>query len=173
MMNGYNPMMDYQRNQLLAQQAMIQNQLNQMNGQQPQFNPYPQSNQPQFFIRQVGSVEEARGYPVDPGTMYFFLDTGTGRIYVKKLNTNNGKSEFYIYTVQENVEELKADPIQQINNRLSNIETIIGGLYDKSISSNKNCSKPNGNNDGSDDDKVPTAEPADVPANPANGERKK
>lgn len=172
-MNGYNPMMDYQRNQLLAQQAMIQNQLNQMNGQQPQFNPYPQSNQPQFFIRQVGSVEEARGYPVDPGTMYFFLDTGTGRIYVKKLNTNNGKSEFYIYTVQENVEELKADPIQQINNRLSNIETIIGGLYDKSISSNKNGSKPNGNNDGSDDGEVPTAEPADVPANPANGERKK
>lgn len=171
-MNGYNPMMDYQRNQLLAQQAMIQNQLNQMNGQQPQFNPYPQSNQPQFFIRQVGSVEEARGYPVDPGTMYFFLDTGTGRIYVKKLNTNNGKSEFYIYTVQESVEGAKADPIQQINERLSNIEAIMGGLCDKSVSSNENGSKPDGNNAGANDGKVPAAGPADVPANTANGKRK-
>ena len=33
-MNNFNPMLDYQRNQLMAQQAMIQNQLNQMNQMQ-------------------------------------------------------------------------------------------------------------------------------------------
>ena len=42
----YNPMTEYQRNQLLAQQQMIQNQLSQMQGQF-----VPQS--PQFIVRQV------------------------------------------------------------------------------------------------------------------------
>ena len=149
-MNGFNPILDFQRNQLMAQQAMIQNQLNQMNQNmqpQAQFNPYPQNNQPQFFVRQVGNVDEARSYPVDPNTMYFFLDTGNGKIYMKQLNTNNGKSDFFTYTVQEELSEKKVDPMDEINNRLTNIEKIIGGLYDKSISSNASNEKSNG--DGS------------------------
>lgn len=150
-MNNFNPMLDYQRNQLMAQQAMIQNQLNQMNQMQPpqaQFSPYPQNNQPQFFVRQVGSVDEAKGFPVDPNTMYFFLDTGNGKIYMKQLNTSNGKSDFYTYTVQEQVTpEKQSDPMAEINNRLTNIEKIIGGLYDKSVSSNASNEKSDG--DGS------------------------
>ena len=140
-------MLDYQRNQLMAQQAMIQNQLNQMNQMQPpqtQFNPYPHNNQPQFFVRQVGSVDEAKGFPVDPNTMYFFLDTGNGKIYMKQLNTSNGKSDFYTYTVQEQVTpEKQSDPMAEINQRLSNIENIIGGLYDKSVSSNESNAESN------------------------------
>ena len=149
-MNGFNPILDFQRNQLMAQQAMIQNQLNQMNQNmqpQAQFNPYPQNNQPQFFVRQVGNIDEARSYPVDPNTMYFFLDTGNGKIYMKQLNTNNGKSDFFTYTVQEELSEKKVDPMDEINNRLTNIEKIIGGLYDKSISSDASNEKSNG--DGS------------------------
>lgn len=150
-MNNFNPMLDYQRNQLMAQQAMIQNQLNQMNQMQPpqaQFSPYPQNNQPQFFVRQVGSVDEAKGFPVDPNTMYFFLDTGNGKIYMKQLNTSNGKSDFYTYTVQEQVTpEKQSDPMAEINQRLSSIEKIIGGLYDKSISSNAGNAESDG--DGS------------------------
>ena len=171
-MNGYNPMLDYQRNQLLAQQAMIQNQLNQMNHQQPQFNPYPQNNQPQFFVRQIGSIEEAKVFPVDPATMYFFLDTGTGKIYMKRLNTDNGKSEFYTYSLQETVEEKKNDPIEQINNRLSNIERFIGGLLDdKSISSNANNEKSNASTTTTDDGKVSATESTVVSTGSTNGKR--
>lgn len=147
-MNNFNPMLDYQRNQLMAQQAMIQNQLNQINHINPapqQFNPYPQNNQPQFFVRQVGNVDEARSFPVDPSTIYFFPDTGTGKIYMKRLNTDNGKSEFFTYSLQEEVEEKKIDPMEQINLRLTNIENIIGGIAnDKSISSNAGSSKSDG-----------------------------
>ena len=173
-MNNFNPMLDYQRNQLMAQQAMIQNQLNQLNhaNQQPQFNPYPQSNQPQFFIRQVGSVDEARGYPVDPSTMYFFLDTGTGKIYMKRLNTDNGKSEFYTYALQESIEEKKQDPMEQINNRLSNIENIIGGLYGKSVSNDERNEKPNSTNDESGTGKNAKSKSAEIQSDSANDKRK-
>ena len=176
-MNGFNPMLDYQRNQLMAQQAMIQNQLNQMNQMQPpqaQFNPYPQNNQPQFFVRQVGSIEEAKGFPVDPNAMYFFLDTGNGKIYMKQLNMNNGKSDFYTYIVQEQITpEKQSDPMSEINKRLSNIENIIGGLYDKSVSSNECNAESNGNDSATDDGKVQKSKSTEVQSDSADGERKK
>lgn len=174
-MNTFNPMMDYQRNQLLAQQAMIQNQLNQMNQMQPQaqFNPYPQNNQPQFFVRQVGSVDEAKGFPVDPNTMYFFLDTGNGKIYMKQLNTSNGKSDFYTYTVQEQVTpEKQSDLMAEINQKLSNIENIIGGLYDKSISSNESNAESNESSPTTDDGKVQKSKSAKIQSDSADGKRK-
>lgn len=174
-MNTFNPMMDYQRNQLLAQQAMIQNQLNQMNQMQPQaqFNPYPQNNQPQFFVRQVGSVDEAKGFPVDPNTMYFFLDTGNGKIYMKQLNTSNGKSDFYTYTVQEQVTpEKQSDPMAEINQRLSNIENIIGGLYDKSISSNESGKQSNGVHSATNAGKNEKPKSSDVQSSTTDDKRK-
>lgn len=176
-MNGFNPMMDYQRNQLLAQQAMIQNQLNQMNQfnqQQLQFNPYPQNNQPQFLVRQIGNIDEARSYPVDPNTMYFFLDTGTGKIYMKRLNMDNGKSEFFAYNLEENIQENKSDPMQEINERLTNIEKIIGGLVnDKSISNDEVNAKSDGIHAESDVGKIQESESADVQSGTANDKRKK
>ena len=177
-MNNFNPMMDYQRNQLLAQQAMIQNQLNQMNHinsvNQPQFNPYPQNNQPQFFVRQIGSIDEARSFPVDPNTMYFFLDTGTGKIYMKRLNTDNGKSEFFTYSLQESVEEKKIDPIEQINVRLTNIENIIGGIVnDKSVSSNARNEKSNGDIAETNSGKIQKSKSSDVSAGSTDDTREK
>lgn len=176
-MNGFNPMLDYQRNQLIAQQAMIQNQLNQMNQMQPpqaQFNPYPQNNQPQFFVRQVGSIDEARSFPVDPNTMYFFLDTGNGKIYMKQLNTNNGKSDFYTYIVQEQTTpEKQVDPISEINKRLSNIENIIGGLYDKSVSSNESNAKSNELSSATNDGKVQKSKSSDVQSGARNDKGEK
>lgn len=128
-MNMYNPMLDYQRNNLLAQQQMIQNQLNQMPQSQATFNPYPQ---PQYFIKQVGSMEEVRGFPIDPNVIYLFPDTGTGKIYLKKLNTDNGKSEVYVYTPSQEggesvVEESSSNDIIK---RLDTIDERIGGLYE-------------------------------------------
>ena len=172
-MNNFNPMLDYQRNQLMAQQAMIQNQLNQMNQNQPQFTPYPQNNQPQFFVRQVGSVDEAKGFPVDLNTIYFFPDTSNGKIYMKQLNTNNGKSNFYTYIVQESpAPEQQSDPMIEINKRLSNIETIIGGLYDKSISSNESSSKSNRNDSTTNDDEISKTKSTNVSASSTDGKRK-
>lgn len=126
-MNQYNPMIDYQRNQLLAQQSMIQSQLNQLN--QRQFTPYP--SQEHFITKQVGSIEEVRGFPVDPNMMYLFPDTGTGFIYLKKLNTENGKSEIITYKPYEETEH--TDPIAT---RLDSIEKKVGVIYE-SISGTK------------------------------------
>ena len=177
-MNNYNPMLDYQRNQLMAQQAMIQNQLNQINhinpANQPQFNPYPQNNQPQFFVRQIGSVDEARSFPVDPSAMYFFLDTGTGKIYMKRLNTDNGKSEFFTYSLQEEVEEKKIDPMEQINLRLTNIENIIGGIAnDKSVSGNAGSSESDGVHAETNVGKVQKSKSSDVSASTTDDSGKK
>lgn len=124
----YNPMVDYKRQQLLAQQQMIQNQLNQMPPQQPSFSPYPQPAQPQFVVRQVGNCEEAKSFVVDPNVMYLFPDTGTGKIYLKKLNMDTGKSDFYVYSVEEQAKE--TDPMKEIKDRLSDIERRMGGLYE-------------------------------------------
>lgn len=119
----YNPMLDYQRNQLLAQQAMLQNQMN-----QPTFNPYPQPQQPQFFVKQIGSMDEARAYPVDPNVMYLFPDTGNGNIYFKRLNTENGKSEIIVYKPTQEGEVVEANASDTILKRLDSIEKSIGGL---------------------------------------------
>lgn len=146
-MNGYNPMLDYQRNQLMAQQAMIQNQLSQLNQMNPpaQFNPRPQPAQPQFVTRQIGDVKEAAGFMVDPGMMYLFLDTSTGKIYLKYFNSDNGKSEFFTYAVQEDAApEARTDPMEQINARLSNIEKLIGGIYGKSVPDVAGDAEPDG-----------------------------
>lgn len=174
-MNNFNPMLNYQRNQLMAQQALIQNQLNQLNDmdmQTQRFNPYPQNNQPQFFVRQIGSIDEAKSYPVDPNKMYFFLDVGNGKIYMKRLNTDNGKSELYTYIVEENIEQKKeTDPIQQINLRLANIENIIGGMInDKSVS---NDTKSDGNAPKSNVGENEKSESAEISRSNANDSREK
>lgn len=171
-MNNFNPMLDYQRNQLIAQQAMIQNQLNQINhinSAPQQFNPYPQNNQPQFFVRQVGNVDEAKSFPVDPNAMYFFLDTGNGKIYMKQLNINNGKSDFFTYSVQEQIEEKKIDPMEEINNRLSNIENIIGGIVNgKSVSSNADNTKSYGDDSATNVGKIQKSKSSNVQSSTTN-----
>lgn len=157
-MNQYNPMIDYQRNQLLAQQSMIQSQLNQLN--QRQFTPYP--SQEHFITKQVGSIEEVRGYPVEPSMMYLFPDTGTGYIYLKKLNTENGKSEIITYKPIEESEH--TDPI---TSRLDSIEKKIGVIYE-SISSPKVHAEPSRGNATADVTEDATVKSPEIRTNTAD-----
>lgn len=102
-----------------------------------QMNPYmmnfrqPFINQQQFITKQVTSIEEARASMVDPLSTYLFVDSSTGYIYLKRMN-NNGLSDFFIYKPDENKQG--ETPLDLINNRLSNIEKMLGGSDDKSIS---------------------------------------
>lgn len=98
---------------------------------QPTMQFPPQQNQ--INSRFVTNVEEARAAMIDPLSYNLFLDTNTGKIYLKKLG-NNGQSEFLCYTIEEAKEDVK-DPFREINTRLSKIEEYLGGLKnDKSVS---------------------------------------
>lgn len=174
-MNTYNPMLDYQRNNLLAQQQMIQNQLNQLNSQrQPSFNPYPQQPDP-FFIRQVGSIEEVKGFPVEPQTMYLFPDTGTGDIYLKRLNTENGKSEIITYKPQQATQEKTTamssghSDVPEIEKRLNSIEKMLGEVHE-SISSLKVNAESNRSYAATDVKKNASSESTEVQSSHADVE---
>lgn len=171
-MNTYNPMLDYQRNNLMAQQQMIQNQLNQLNSQRQTFNPYPQQADP-FFVRQVGSIEEVKGFPVEPQTMYLFPDTGTGDIYLKRLNTDNGKSEIITYKPEAQPSE-KQTPVHvnhtdvpEIEKRLNAIEKKLGEVHE-SISSLKVHAEPDRDHAAADVKKNASSESSEVQSSHAD-----
>ena len=85
---------------------------------------------PQINSRFVTNIEEAKASMIDGFSTNIFLDTSTGKIYVKKLN-NNGLSDFLVYAIEE---QKNTDPIAEINSRLSKIEKYIeGGMNDKSV----------------------------------------
>lgn len=88
---------------------------------------------------------------------------------MKRLNTGNGKSEFFTYIVQENIQETKADPFEEINARLANIENLIGGRYDKSISVD---AEPYGGDTGTNAGKNAESKSTDVQPSFANDKRK-
>lgn len=166
---NYNPILDYQRNQLLAQQSLIQNQLNQLNPQRQAFNPYPQPNDP-FVIRQVGSIEEVKAYPVEPGMMYLFPDTGSGNIYFKRLNTDNGKSEIIIYKPCPETSGTTPEHTSKesdITTKLDSIEKKIGDVYE-SISGIKVYAESDRHNAAADVTENAITEPAKVSADTAN-----
>ena len=176
-MNPYNPMLDYQRNQLLAQQNLIQSQLNQLNQQRQSFNPYPVQNQSeQFFIKQVGSIEEAKSYPVDLGMIYLFPDTGTGKIYLKRLNTDNGKSELFVYSPEEvGNDSVKAEVVSKedlLTGRLDSIEKKLGEVYE-SISGIKVHAEPSRGNAAANVREDAEVKPAEVPAGKGYVKREK
>ena len=104
---------------------------NSMPQYQPSFPPAVQ--QPQIRTYFVTSVEEARAAMIDPLATNIFLDTSSGKIYMKNMG-NDGKPQFISYTIEEQV--IPKDPIAEINSRLTNIEKYLGGHNDKSISSN-------------------------------------
>lgn len=101
------------------------------------FQQFPQpnnfQNQSQFITKQVTNIEEAKAYIVDPFNSYLFVDINSGKIYMKKMN-NNGMSDFYVFSIEENV---KQDPFAEINRRLDNIENKLGGINVQSISNDK------------------------------------
>lgn len=96
--------------------------------------PFPPQPQPQINTRLVTNIEEAKAAMIDGISTNLYLDTSNGKIYLKKLN-NSGMSDFLVYNLEVNTVEKKADPMSEINQRLSNIENFLGGLKNgKSVS---------------------------------------
>lgn len=146
----------------------------------PQYQFPPQQNyqqKPSVHCSFVSSIEEARAARSDDFlSTNIFLDSGTGKIYLKKID-NNGKPLFLTYIIEERTDEQKADPLGEINSRLMNIENCLGEMkHDKSVPSITRIEQP---------EPVPqptvaephepngTAEPAGVPKVAGNGWRKK
>ena len=127
-----NPVNDfYMRNAMYQQQQPYQQEFN---------FPPPQPRLPPIHATWVTSKEEARASHTDDFlATNIFLDTSSGKLYLKRMD-NNGKAQFLTYVVEEPVED--ADPLVAINSRLSKIENFIGGLNDKSISSNVSNQQP-------------------------------
>ena len=125
---------------------------------QQQWLPFPpqqpqQPQQPQIVSRFVSSQNEAKSVLIDPLSINLFVDAANGKIYVKKMG-DKGLYEFYVYTQ----EEAPADPLSQIDSRLTRIEKIVGGIYDKSIS-----------NDAGTKQSTANAQPAVTEQNESNG----
>lgn len=87
-----------------------------------QWLPFPP--QPTLNSRFVTSIEEAKASMIDAISTNLFVDTSTGKIYVKKLN-NNGQADFFVYAIEE--QKKPKDPLEEINERLTKIENYIGG----------------------------------------------
>lgn len=135
----------------------------------PQFNPMPNYNQPQFKINQVSNIEEARAFIVDPISTYLFVDYNSGKIYMKKMN-NNGLADFYTFTVEQNKQETKINPLDEINQRLLNIENKLGGINVQSLSGNAELNEINSKSNDSVNAK---SESAIISKSTGNDERKK
>ena len=101
---------------------------------QPQYNFPPQqtAQPPVIHANWVTSIEEAKAAQMDFVSTNIYLDTGTGKIYLKRMG-NDGKPQFLTYTLENEVQE---NPLAEINERLSNIENFLGGLKHESVSGN-------------------------------------
>lgn len=55
------------------------------------YNPYGGFQQrqttPQFVVRQVGNIEEAKSCLIDPVNVWLFIDMQAGKIYMKRMAT--------------------------------------------------------------------------------------
>ena len=121
---------------------------------QQQWLPFPPQ-QPQINSRFVTNIEEAKASMIDGISTNIYVDTSTGKIYVKKLN-NNGQADFFVYAIEE--QKPPRDPLEEINDRLTKIENYIGGKNVQSVSNdvgyaksepvyNPTVTKPNESND--------------------------
>lgn len=95
---------------------------------------FPPPQQPQIRANWVSSVEEAKASQIDFISTNLFLDTASGKIYLKRIG-DNGKPQFITYVIEDELAE--KDPLTEINSRLSNIENFLGGLNVQSVSSNQ------------------------------------
>lgn len=137
------------------------------------FPPNPQPPVPQIKASWVSNVEEAKASQIDFVSTNLFCDTASGKIYLKRIG-NDGKPQFITYIIEEDVKP--TDPLAEINSRLTNIESVLGGLRNESVSGYagvkqsaavpyQSASKQNEPND--------EAKSTSVPENAGNGWRKK
>lgn len=102
--------------------------------QQFNFPPQQQNHPPAIHANWVTSIEEAKAAQLsDFVATNIYLDTGSGKIYLKRMG-DNGKPQFLSYAIENDVTE--KDPLGEINARLMNIENAIGGLRNESVQSN-------------------------------------
>lgn len=137
------------------------------------FPPQPQT--AHINCRFVTGIEEAKAAMIDPLSYNLFLDSGSGRIYLKKLS-NNGQSDFICYSI--NQEETKdSDPLNEINIRLSNIESFLGGMKNDKSLSKSDCTEQSQavtyTATAEQNESNGTAESSGFPKNAGNGWRKK
>ena len=106
------------------------------------FPPFPPQRAPQLPVihaNWVTIIEEARASQLsDFIATNIYLDTGSGKIYLKRMG-DNGKPQFITYAIENDAVE--KDPLSEINLRLSNIENYLGGIKDESISSDAGVQK--------------------------------
>lgn len=173
----YNPMIDYKRNELMAQQAMIQQQLAQLNQMTPQMNQVSVPANTQYFVKEIASFEEAKRIVPNLGQIYVLINSKDGKIYLKQINPDTGRSDYLFYNIDNAEENIEKDPITLIGERLSNIEKSIGELRNESVSGNtavpelseKSDERPLAESAGADE----STESANVSAGTANDKRKK
>lgn len=135
------------------------------NYQQPVQQNYQKS---QFMIRQVSNIEEAKSFIIDAFSTFLFVDYNNAKIYMKRMN-NNGGSDFYTFTIQEN--QVQLDPLAEINKRLANIENKIGGNYElQSVSDDE---KSNAGNATADDESNAKTESPGISKGSGNDSGKK
>lgn len=143
---------------------------NSMNQYGQQMLPFP-PRQPQINCRFVTNVEEAKVAMIDGISYNIFVDSSTGKIYLKKLN-NNGLADFITYVVEE--PQAPKDPIADINERLSNLESILGGMKnDKSFSNAEQSPAVSYTTTAEPHERHDEAESAGFSKNAGNGWRKK
>ena len=122
-----NPMNDFYLRQAAQYQQPYQQQLN---------------FQPAIHSCWVTSIDEAKAARSDDFlATNIFVDSSTGKIYMKRMD-NNGKPQFLTYVIEEGIQP--QDPITEINSRLAKIENYLGGINDKSISSDERFKKSTG-----------------------------
>lgn len=174
---NYNPMLDYQRNQLLAQQAMIQNQLSQLNQMTPQMNQVNVPANTQYFVKEINGFEEAKRIVPNLGQIYVLINSKDGKIYLKQINPDTGRSDYLFYNIDNAEESTEKDPITLIGERLTNIEKAIGDMRNESVSGNaavpEPCEKSDERNLAESAGADESTESANVSAGSANDKRKK
>ncbi len=136
---------------------------------QQQWLPFPPQ-QPQLNSRFVTNIEEAKASMIDAVSTNLFVDTSTGKIYVKKLN-NNGQADFYVYTIEE--QKPPRDPLEEINERLTKIENYIGGKNVQSVSNDVKSEPVPYTATPKQNERYDETKSASVSENAGNGWRKK
>ena len=121
---------------------MYQNPMNDFYLRQAQ--PYQQTfnfppQQPQIRASFVSSIEEAKASQIDFSSTNLFCDTASGKIYLKRIG-DNGRPQFLTYIIEE---DFQTDPLSEINSRLSNIESVLGGLRNESVPGNASVQQSN------------------------------
>lgn len=115
------------------------------------FQPQRAEIQPlQIAVYQVSNPDEAKAQIINPMQPTMFCNFGHNEIYVKHMD-NNGQGFFHTFKLVLDVTPIQGEKIEEnpwlpINQRLDNIEQLLGGLQNAAVSkspANESSPKPN------------------------------